>query len=153
MKKSHFYLPILLILFGCQVYMDPRNEPLMLVTEEEWTELKTVKETNFEIEPDPVQPPPELPGSEKIGFIDATTARLYGCRALTNLKMMHEGPYDHGIIATKNRALSLGADMMVAGKMGEYKVGTAQNKITISQFNVELYRCPDSAFEEEKINE
>ena len=63
--------------------------------------------------------------------------------------MMHEGPYDHGI-ATKNRALSLGADMMVAGKMGEYKVGTAENKITISQFNVELYRCPDSAFEEEK---
>ena len=40
--------------------MDPRNEPLMLVTEEEWSELKTVK-TNFEIEPDPVQPPPELP--------------------------------------------------------------------------------------------
>ena len=42
--------------------------------------------------------------------------------------------------------------MMVAGKMGEYKVGTAENKITISQFNVELYRCPDSAFEEERIN-
>ena len=38
--------------------------------------IKTVKETNFEIEPDPVQPPPELPGSEKIGFIDATTARF-----------------------------------------------------------------------------
>ena len=129
MQKSHFYLPILIILFGCQVYMDPRNEPLMLVTEEEWSELKTVKETNFEIEPDPVQPPPELPGSEKIGFIDATTARLYGCRALTKLKMMHEGPYDHGIIATKNRAL------------------------TVSQFNVELYRCPDSAFEEDKISE
>ena len=52
MKKSHFYLPILIFLFGCQVYMDPRNEPLMLVTEEEWSELKTVKETNFEIEQD-----------------------------------------------------------------------------------------------------
>ena len=43
MKKSHFYLPILIFLFGCQVYMDPRNEPLMLVTEEEWSELKTEK--------------------------------------------------------------------------------------------------------------
>ena len=64
--------------------------------------------------------------------------------------MMHEGPYDHGIIATKNRALSLGADMMVAGKMGEYKVGTAQNKITISQFNVELYRCPDMHLKRKK---
>ena len=43
--------------------------------------------------------------------------------------------------------------MMVAGKMGEYKVGTEDSYMTISQFNVELYRCPESAFEEEKINE
>ena len=67
--------------------------------------------------------------------------------------MMHEGPYDHGIIAVKNRALSLGADMMVAGKMGEYKLGTSESNITVSQFNVELYRCPESAFGEDKINE
>ena len=154
MQKSYLYfITIILLLSGCQLYMDPRNEPLMLVTEEEWTELKTVKETNFEIETDPLQPPAAIPGSEKIGFIDATTARLYGCRALTTLKMMHEGPYDHGIIAIKNRALSFGADMMVAGKMGEYKVGTEDSYMTISQFNVELYRCPESAFEEEKINE
>ena len=165
MQKSYLYfITIILLLSGCQLYMDPRNEPLMLITEEEWTdlktelktvnrELKTVKETNFEIETDPLQPPAEIPGSEKIGFIDATTARLYGCRALTTLKMMHEGPYDHGIIAIKNRALSLGADMMVAGKMGEYKVGTNESNMTISQFNVELYRCPDSAFEKELGNE
>mgnify|MGYP000576681818 FL=1 len=154
MQKSHLYfITIILLLSGCQLYMDPRNEPLMLVTEEEWTELKTVKETNFEIETDPLQPPSEIPGSEKIGFIDATTARLYGCRALTTLKMMHEGPYDYGIIAIKNRALSLGADMMVAGKMGEYKVGTAESNVTVSQFNVELYRCPDSAFEKELGND
>ena len=154
MQKSYLYfITIILLLSGCQLYMDPRNEPLMLVTEEEWTELKTVKETNFEIETDPLQPPAEIPGSEKIGFIDATTARLYGCRALTTLKMMHEGPYDHGIIAIKNRALSLGADMMVAGKMGEYKVGTTESNMTVSQFNVELYRCPESAFEKELGNE
>ena len=154
MQKSYLYfITIILLLSGCQLYMDPRNEPLMLVTEEEWTELKTVKETNFEIETDPLQPPAAIPGSEKIGFIDTTTARLYGCRALTTLKMMHEGPYDHGIIAIKNRALSLGADMMVAGKMGEYKVGTAESNMTVSQFNVELYRCPDSAFEKELGNE
>ncbi len=154
MQKSHLYfITIILLLSGCQLYMDPRNEPLMLVTEEEWTELKTVKETNFEIETDSLQPPSEIPGSEKIGFIDATTARLYGCRALTTLKMMHEGPYDYGIIAIKNRALSLGADMMVAGKMGEYKVGTAESNVTVSQFNVELYRCPDSAFEKELGND
>ena len=154
MQKSYLYfITIILLLSGCQLYMDPRNEPLMLVTEEEWTELKTVKETNFEIETDPLQPPAEIPGSEKIGFIDATTARLYGCRALTTLRMMHEGPYDHGIIAIKNRALSLGADMMVAGKMGEYKVGTTESNMTVSQFNVELYRCPDSAFEKELGNE
>ena len=154
MHKSYLYfITIILLSPGCQLYMDPRKEPLMLVTEEEWTELKTVKETNFEIETDPLQPPSEIPGSEKIGFIDATTARLYGCRALTTLKMMHEGPYDYGIIAIKNRALSLGADMMVAGKMGEYKVGTAESNMTISQFNVELYRCPDSAFEKELGNE
>ena len=154
MQKSYLYfITIILLLSGCQLYMDPRNEPLMLVTEEEWTELKTVKETNFEIETDHLQPPAEIPGSEKIGFIDATTARLYGCRALTTLKMMHEGPYDHGIIAIKNRALSLGADMMVAGKMGEYKVGTTESNMTVSQFNVELYRSPDSAFEKELGNE
>ena len=154
MQKSYLYfITTILLLSGCQLYMDPRNEPLMLVTEEEWTELKTVKETNFEIETDPLQPPAEIPGSEKIGFIDATTARLYGCRALTTLKMMHEGPYDHGIIAIKNRALSLGADMMVAGKMGEYKVGTVESNMTVSQFNVELYRCPDSVFEKEFAND
>ena len=67
--------------------------------------------------------------------------------------MMHEGPYDHGIIAIKNRALSLGADMMVAGKMGEYKIGSAESSTTVSQFNVELYRCPESAFEKEINNE
>ena len=143
----------LLILSGCQLYMDPREEPLKLVTEEEWSEMKSVKETNFEISSEPKQPPIALPGSEDIGFIDATTARLYGCRSLTTLKMMHEGPYDHGIIATKNRALSLGADMMVAGKMGEYKIGNSASTQIISQFIVELYRCPDAAFEEENKNE
>ena len=43
MIKTNFYLAILILISGCQVYMDPRNEPLMLVTEDEWSELKTVK--------------------------------------------------------------------------------------------------------------
>ena len=68
MQRSFIFLISFLTLTGCQVYMDPRNEPLMLVTEEEWSELTTVKETNFEIEPDPVQPPPELPGSSGGGW-------------------------------------------------------------------------------------
>ena len=70
MKKNYIYLLALILFSGCQFYMDPRNEPLMLITEEEWSELSTIKETNFEIEPDPVQAPPELPGSEDIGFIE-----------------------------------------------------------------------------------
>ena len=147
---------ILFILSGCQVYMDPRQEPLKIVTEKEWDDLKSDKEnleTQFEIESKPKMPPVAIPGSEDIGFIDATTARLYGCRALTTLKMMYEGPYDHGIIATRNRAFSLAADMMVAGKMGEYKLGTSQGNQVISQFVVELYRCPDAAFEKENTNE
>ncbi len=149
-------LLIFFILTGCQVYMDPRQEPLKIVTEKEWDDLNSEKEnleTKFEIETKPKMPPVALPGSEKIGFIDATTARLYGCRALTTLKMMYEGPYDHGIIATRNRAYSLAADMMVAGKMGEYKLGTSAGNQVISQFVVELYRCPDAAFEKEQINE
>ena len=149
-------LLIFFILTGCQVYMDPRQEPLKIVTEKEWDDLNAEKdnlETKLEIETKPKMPPVALPGSEKIGFIDATTARLYGCRALTTLKMMYEGPYDHGIIATRNRAFSLAADMMVAGKMGEYKLGTSAGNQVISQFVVELYRCPDAAFEKEQINE
>ena len=149
-------LLIFFILTGCQVYMDPRQEPLKIVTEKEWDDLNSEKEnleTKYEIETKPKMPPVALPGSEKIGFIDATTARLYGCRALTTLKMMYEGPYDHGIIATRNRAFSLAADMMVAGKMGEYKLGTSAGNQVISQFVVELYRCPDAAFEKEQINE
>ena len=40
MQKSYLYfITIILLLPGCQLYMDPRKEPLMLVTEEEWTEL------------------------------------------------------------------------------------------------------------------
>ena len=31
--------------------------------------IKNCQRNNFEIEPDPVQPPPELPGSEKIGLL------------------------------------------------------------------------------------
>ena len=42
--------------------------------------------------------------------------------------------------------------MMVAGKMGEYKIGTENISTTVSQFNVELYRCPESAFEKETNN-
>ena len=61
----------LFFLSGCQLYMDPREEPLMLVTEEEWSEMKSVKETNFEITTEPKQAPIALPGSEEIGFIDA----------------------------------------------------------------------------------
>ena len=30
---------ILFILSGCQVYMDPRQEPLKIVTEKEWDDL------------------------------------------------------------------------------------------------------------------
>ena len=70
--------------------MDPRNEPLMLITEEEWTdlktelktvnrELKTVKETTFEIETEPHQPPAAIPGSEKIGFIEYMVKKLLIC--------------------------------------------------------------------------
>ena len=63
--------------------------------------------------------------------------------------MVYEGAYDFGVIAVKNRAFSLGADMMVAGKMGEYKLSSDNTFEVISQFSVELYRCPDSAFDEE----
>jgi len=157
--KSIFIL-IALAISGCQFYLDPRSEPLVLMTEEEIykinleldkakKDLKLEKEINFELETKPKTPPVAMPGSEKIGFIDATTARLYGCRALTNLKMVYEGSYDYGMIALKNRAFSMGADMMVAGKMGEYKLSSDKTSEVISQFSVELYRCPDSAFEEE----
>ena len=156
----NFIIPLTVVfLTGCQFYVDPRTEPLVLMTENEISkmnselqkvkdDLETEKEMNFELETKPKQPPIAIPGSEEIGFIDATTARLYGCRALTNLKMVFEGIYDHGVIAVKNRAFSLGADMMVAGKMGEYKLSSGPKNEVISQFSVELYRCPDSAFEE-----
>ena len=154
------FISLFIITSGCQFYVDPRSEPLVLMTEEEINKINTVldkvkkdlkleKEINFELETKPKSPPVAIPGSEKIGFIDATTARLYGCRALTNLKMVYEGSYDFGVIAVKNRAFSLGADMMVAGKMGEYKLSSDNTFEVISQFSVELYRCPDSAFDEE----
>ncbi len=159
--QNIFVLVVLFFLSGCQFYMDPRTEPLVLMTEDEMNkmniqleqvkgELKQEKEINFELETKPKAPPVAIPGSEEIGFIDATTARLYGCRALTNLKMVYEGIYDYGVIAVKNRAYSLGADMMVAGKMGEYKLSSDTKSEVISQFSVELYRCPDSAFEEDE---
>ena len=47
MTKTNFYLAILILISGCQVYMDHRNEPLMLVTEDEWSELYKLSENTF----------------------------------------------------------------------------------------------------------
>ena len=48
--------------------MDPRQEPLKIVTEKEWDDLNSEKEnleTKFEIETKPKNAPVALPGSEK----------------------------------------------------------------------------------------
>ena len=53
--------------------MDPRNEP-QCWSQRRWTELKAVRETNFEIEQILFSHLSELPGSEKDRVV-MTTAR------------------------------------------------------------------------------
>ena len=62
----------------------------------------------------PPPPPPEpLAGSERIAFMDSTSAQLQGCRVITTVNMSHLGSFEDGLVVLRNTAIRINANRII----------------------------------------
>ena len=89
----------------------------------------------------PPPPPPEpAEGSEKVAFMDSTTAQLDGCRVITGMRLSHNGPFEDGVVKLRNTAVTINANRIIPLRLVE-SVDTAGPH----HFSVKMVRCPADA--------
>ena len=89
----------------------------------------------------PPPPPPEpVEGSEKVAFMDSTTAQLDGCRVITGMRLSHNGPFDDGLVKLRNTAVTINANRIIPLRLVEGVDAAGPH-----YFSVKMVRCPDDA--------
>ena len=89
----------------------------------------------------PPPPPPEpVEGSEKVAFMDSTTAQLDGCRVITGMRLSHNGPFEDGLVKLRNTAVTINANRIIPLRLVEGVDAAGPH-----YFSVKMVRCPDDA--------
>ena len=89
----------------------------------------------------PPPPPPEpVEGSEKVAFMDSTTAQLDGCRVITGMRLSHNGPFEDGVVKLRNTAVTINANRIIPLRLVEGVDAAGPH-----YFSVKMVRCPDDA--------
>ena len=89
----------------------------------------------------PPPPPPEpLAGSERIAFMDSTSAQLQGCRVITTVNMSHLGSFEDGLVVLRNTAIRINANRIIP--LGLYDSANASHP---HKFRAKMVRCPDES--------
>ena len=86
--------------------------------------------------PEPVKP---AQGSEHVAFMDSTTAQLDGCRVITGIRLLHNGPFEDGLVKLRNTAVTINANRIIPLRLVE-SVDTTRPH----HFSVKMLRCPES---------
>ena len=102
---------LLTLLGGCQMFLDKRNEPLLVISADEWTDMQ-LKITELENITRERNKPVAIPGSELIAFSSETDAYLAGCRKLGIVEVHHYGTYDEAVILIRNQAFKMDASVI-----------------------------------------
>jgi len=149
-KRFSLQIMFLALLFGvggCQFFYDEREESLLLVSAEQWSDLYQYQKQQRAKDIEAARPKPH-PGSEKIAFSNMSDAYLSGCRTLGIIEVHHNGPYDEAMILAKNKAVELNASLIVP-------LDAYQNQSTdpaagpqISFIKGRMLRCPASLSKE-----
>jgi len=94
--------------------------------------------------PDAPPPPPPSPleGSEKVAFMDSTTAQLEGCRVITGIRLFHDGVFEDGLIKLRNTAVRINANRIIPLRIVE-----SQGNVAPHAYSAKMVRCPDEKVE------
>ena len=104
-------LILIMLLSGCQMFVDNRKEALLVISADQWTDMQ-LKVTELEKITRARNKPVALPGSELIAFTSETDAYLAGCRKLGIVEVHHYGTYDEAVILIRNQAFKMEASVI-----------------------------------------
>lgn len=90
----------------------------------------------------PPPPPTPLEGSDKVAFMDSTTAQLEGCRVITGVRLLHDGVFEDGLIKLRNTAVRINANRIIPLRIVESPANT-----TPHAYSAKMVRCPDEKVE------
>ena len=139
---SHCGCIILLILLGgCQMFLDDRKEALLVISANEWTDMQ-LKITELEKVTRERNKPVAISGSELIAFTSETDAYLAGCRKLGIVEVHHYGTYDEAVILIRNQAFTMDASVIAPLDAYQDKSPLTAEVSRLNFIQGRILRCP-----------
>ncbi len=151
MKLVNFKIFLFFIVFalsGCQMFVDNRKEPLLVVTASQWAEMEEKIKDQIELERIQNKPKP-IPGSELISFTNTSDAYLAGCRSLGIVEVQHFGSYNEAITIIKNQAFELKASVIVPIDTYQEKKDINQKRGQLNFVKGRMLKCPNKSKKKE----
>ncbi|MDA8881426.1 MAG: hypothetical protein ACN4F7_00950 [Candidatus Puniceispirillaceae bacterium] len=134
-------LILIMLLSGCQMFVDNRKEALLVISADQWTDMQ-LKVTELEKITRARNKPVALPGSELIAFTSETDAYLAGCRKLGIVEVHHYGTYDEAVILIRNQAFKMEASVIAPLDAYQDKSPLITEDSRLNFIQGRILRCP-----------
>ena len=134
-------LVLIMLLSGCQMFVDNRKEALLVISADQWTDMQ-LKVTELEKITRERNKPVALPGSELIAFTSETDAYLAGCRKLGIVEVHHYGTYDEAVILIRNQAFKMEASVIAPLDAYQDKSPLITEDSRLNFIQGRILRCP-----------
>ena len=134
-------LVLIMLLSGCQMFVDNRKEALLVISADQWTDMQ-LKVTELEKITRARNKPVALPGSELIAFTSETDAYLAGCRKLGIVEVHHYGTYDEAVILIRNQAFKMEASVIAPLDAYQDKSPLITEDSRLNFIQGRILRCP-----------
>ena len=134
-------LILIMLLSGCQMFVDNRKEALLVISADQWTDMQ-LKVTELEKITRARNKPVALPGSELIAFTSETDAYLAGCRKLGIVEVHHYGTYDEAVILIRNQAFKMEASVIAPLDAYQDKSPLTTEDSRLNFIQGRILRCP-----------
>ena len=138
-------LVLMMLLSGCQMFVDNRKEALLVISADQWTDMQ-LKVTELEKITRERNKPVALPGSELITFSSETDAYLAGCRKLGIVEVHHYGTYDEAVILIRNQAFEMDASVIAPLDAYQDKSPLIAEDSRLNFIQGRILRCPKTDF-------
>ena len=138
-------LILIMLLSGCQMFVDNRKEALLVISADQWTDMQ-LKVTELEKITRERNKPVALPGSELISFSSETDAYLAGCRKLGIVEVHHYGTYDEAVILIRNQAFKMDASVIAPLDAYQDKSPLIAENSRLNFIQGRILRCPKTDF-------
>ena len=134
-------LILIMLLSGCQMFVDNRKEALLVISADQWTDMQ-LKVTELEKITRARNKPVALPGYELIAFTSETDAYLAGCRKLGIVEVHHYGNYDEAVILIRNQAFKMEASVIAPLDAYQDKSPLITEDSRLNFIQGRILRCP-----------